>query len=170
MWTHCTYIEWSGQSKLLFLTRYLGEWTDRGVRRLAEGVGDKCKKYADYQPVLTVFTHISRTQSRSKLHVNEPSTYTKYRYLSSPEKSDRLHQLRHQHLYTQKFGHLQVKLKEAIQHTGVTLDGTVTVDLHQVMQEEQEKMVKQFLEGSFQHIFWQQQKHAAAQNKKRGMQ
>ncbi len=45
----------------------------------------------------------------------------------------------------------------------------MTSDLHQVMQDEEHQALRQFPPGSFQHVFWQQQKEAASRQDKRGM-
>jgi len=45
---------------------------------------------------------------------------------------------------------------------GVSLDEGMTSDFHQIMQEEEEQVKQAYPEGSFQHIFWKQQKEAAS--------
>ena len=51
------------------------------------------------------------------------------------------------------------------------LDDSTTLDLHQIMLEEEEQVAQKFPPGSFQDIFWQQQKEAASRSgkEKRGM-
>ena len=51
-----------------------------------------------------------------------------------------------------KIERLKVKLKNAIDNKGVSLDREVTDDLHQVMEEEEEKAMSDVQPGSFRHI------------------
>ncbi len=91
-------------------------------------------------------------------------------YLTSPEKNERLQELHRQHRITQKQLHrLQVKVEKLIEEKGVCLDEPLTTDLQQVIVDEEQQMVRRFPEGSFQHIFWQQQKQAAVRPDKRGI-
>ena len=70
-----------------------------------------------------------------------------------------------------KVEHLQAKLTRITASIGVPLDDSTTSDLHQIMLEEEEHVAQKFPLGSFQHIFWQQQKEAASRSgkEKRGM-
>ena len=57
-----------------------------------------------------------------------------------------------------KVERLQAKLTRITASVGVPLDDSTTSDLHQIMLEEEEQVAQKFPLGSFQHIFWQQQK------------
>ena len=86
------------------------------------------------------------------------SSHINYRYLSTPEKLERMKTLhRTNRAARMKIERLKVKLKNAIDNKGVSLDREVTYDLHQVMEEEEEKAMSDVQPGSFRHIFWQQQ-------------
>ena len=70
-----------------------------------------------------------------------------------------------------KVERLQAKLTRITASVGVPLDDSTTSDLHQIMLEEEEQVAQKFPPGSFQDIFWQQQKEAASRSRKekRGM-
>lgn len=55
---------------------------------------------------------------------------------------------------------LRAKLASITASHGVCLDDTTSLDLHQIMEVEQQ-VVHRFPRGSFQQIFWQQQKESA---------
>ena len=86
-----------------------------------------------------------------------------YRFLSTPEKIERLKHLHHQTCtFMKQQAHLKVKLKEAILQQEVMLDDDMTTDLCSVTKEEQQHMEKEFLEESFQQILWDQQQQATS--------
>ena len=90
----------------------------------------------------------------------------------TPEKLDRLHNLHHKNRLAQtKVERLQAKLTQITASVGVPLDDSTTMGLNQIMLEEEEQVAQKFPPGSFQHIFWQQQKEAASRSgkEKRGM-
>ena len=70
-----------------------------------------------------------------------------------------------------KVERLQAKITRITASVGVPLDDSTTSDLHQIMLEEEEQVAQKFSPGSFQDIFWQQQKEAASRSgkEKRGM-
>lgn len=99
-----------------------------------------------------------------------PSSHTNYRYLSTPEKIERLRGLHQESRSAQKKLHrIQVKVAEYIESRGVTLDAETTVDIQQIMQEHEHHIIRQFPPGSFQSVFWKQQKEAALCKDKRGI-
>ena len=67
-----------------------------------------------------------------------------------------------------KIERLKAKLSSVIEKRGVPLDSTTTSDLSQIMAEEESEALKGIQPGTFQYIFWQQQKEAAAKDS-RGM-
>ena len=60
-----------------------------------------------------------------------------------------------------KVHRLQAKVVELIESRGVTLDADTTVDIQQIMQAHDDQIIRQFPPGSFQSVFWKQQKEAA---------
>ena len=83
---------------------------------------------------------------------------------------DRLHDLQHQNrLAKLRIDRLKEKLSTIIADQSVVLDEGTSKDIKEIMQEEEEQVTKSFDEGSFQQIFWQQQKEAASKSDKRGI-
>ena len=83
---------------------------------------------------------------------------------------DRLHSFQHQtKLATLRMERLKTKLSSIIATQGITQDEEMSSDLVTMMKEEEEQVFKTYAEGSFQQIFWNQQKKAASKSDKRGM-
>ena len=100
----------------------------------------------------------------------QPDSHTNYRFLATPEKVERLRLLHHEHrLMRKKLTRLQGKLQEAIARQVVCADETTNSDLQAIMKEEEDQVMKLFPDGSFQQIFWEQQKKAAAKKDPRGV-
>ena len=98
------------------------------------------------------------------------SSHTNFRYLSTPEKIDRLKGLRLESCKAQKkLDRLKAKLTEVTENQGISLDEQTTSDLHQIMVAEEQHVLKEYPRNSFQRIFWQQQKEAASRTDMRGM-
>ena len=98
------------------------------------------------------------------------SSHTNYRYLSTPEKHQRMKSLHHENrLARLRLERLRAKLEEAIESKGVSMDDDITDDLHKVMEEEEKKAMDGVEQGSFRQLFWSQQKEAAGKRDKRGM-
>ena len=123
---------------------------------------DRCQQCNNHRSTLHALA--SRESRRTK---PDRSSHTNYRYLSTPEKIDRLHDLRHENRIGQrKLDRLQAKLASLTASHGVSMDENTSSDLHKIMEEEEEQVLGRFPRGSFQHIFWQQQKEAASQSGK----
>ena len=91
------------------------------------------------------------------------SSHVNYRYLATPEKIDRLRKLHHRHRLAQnKLSHLEIKLQEAIDQQAVTVDEETDSDIRAIMEEEKGQVLNNYAEGSFQRIFWDQQKAATS--------
>lgn len=59
-------------------------------------------------------------------------------------------------------GRLKAKLASLIESKGVILHEDTTSDLHKIMAEEEVKVKKTYPEGSFQQLFWDQQRQASS--------
>ena len=98
------------------------------------------------------------------------TSHTNYRYLSTPEKNEKLKQLhKASRAAKMKVERLKEKLKKEIDKEGVTLETLMTADLHEIMKEEEHQALTGVEDGSFQQLFWNQQKEAAARKDKRVM-
>ncbi len=128
----------------------------------------RCQKCTDYRRTLNAMAcRVCQSKSTDR---TAPSSHTNYRYLSSPEKNDRLRQLHQENRSAhKKIERLKAKLADVIAKRGVSLESETTSDLHQVMQDEEQQALSKFPPGSFQYVFWQQQKEAASRKDSRGM-
>ena len=131
---------------------------------------DRCQRCTDYRR--TLHAMVSRqSQSQHKSISNATlSSHTNYRYLSTPEKIERLGSLHHENRSAQKkLQRLRVKVAEMIASRGISLDAETTGDSQQIMEEEEHHVLRKFPPDSFQSVFWQQQKEATSRKDKRGM-
>ena len=126
---------------------------------------NRCQKCMQYRETLriTVFRH-DRKEPTDR---SAPSSHTNYRYLSTPEKLDRL---RHWHdksrALQKKILRCQERIAGLVAKEGVSMDADTTADLHAVMEEENINVAKQYLENSFERIFWDQQREASSKSSK----
>ena len=95
-----------------------------------------------------------------------PSSHTNYRYLSIPEKVDRMRQLHECSRSAQKKLHrLKARVCEMMSKKSVGLDAETASDLCTITQQEEENICSKYPEDSFQRVFWQQQKEALSNDK-----
>ena len=134
---------------------------------LSKEAASRCHCCTTYRRTLGVMA--SRQCKRHSLERVVPSSHTNYRYLTTPEKVDRLRQLHQDSRSSQrKIQHLKTRVSQLIAKDGMTLDLETTTDLHTIMQEEETKVLSRYPEGSFQRVFWQQQQMASSTDR-RGM-
>ena len=92
------------------------------------------------------------------------------RYLSKPDMVSRLHALQHKNRLSKlEVERLKVKLADVIAKQSVALDQDTSNDMKEVMQQVEEQAMKNCAKGSFQQVFWQQQKNATLKPDKRGI-
>lgn len=111
-----------------------------------------------------------RRASIASLSVDSTATtsHTNYRYLSTPKKCDRMRALhRDRRASHVKAERLRLRLQEVIAEKGVSLEESLTDDLCEVMDEEEERVMSD-VKSTFQEIFWKQQREAASRDP-RGM-
>ena len=103
----------------------------------------------------------SREKCRASTTVCTSSSHINYRYLTTPEKNDRLRGMRQENRALQlKINRLKMKLASVMETTGVILDEETSSDFQQIMAEKDGHIAEQFPKDSFQAIFWEQQKKA----------
>lgn len=103
------------------------------------------------------------TPASTKSHVN-------YRYLSTPEKDQRLQELHTQYRCSaKKAKRLEEKLKAMIEEKGEVVDEGLNSDLKQIMHDCSEKVSNEHPEGSLLQVFWEQQLKATSCADKRQM-
>lgn len=92
------------------------------------------------------------------------------RYLTKPQMVDRLHTVQHQNRLSKlRIERLKAKLAAVIEKQSIVLDQATSNDLQEIITQQEEHEVKNWEEGSFKQVFWQQQKDAAKKADKRGM-
>ena len=99
-----------------------------------------------------------------------PSSHTNYAALSTPEKDERLH---HLHLEAknakQKLERLRDKIRVHAARASPNVDEALDGDLRLTISEKDKEVKERYPEGSFQRVFWDQQKKAASLNNSRSM-
>ena len=119
---------------------------------------DQCVKCMKYRDTLRKIGH--REKQRKPDQVASPSSHTNYRYLQDDEKDQRLQNLHTLYRNTKsKLERLRVKIAQATSDSGVQLDEQMHTDM-MTMVESSSSEVAMYPEGSFQQIFWEEQKKA----------
>ena len=113
----------------------------------------------------TLHALASRKNSKSETS----SIFTNYRYLSTPEKVARLSNMQHQkRLAKLKIDRLLKNFNLITDKESICIDDETSNDLKHIISEEEDEVLAKFPEGSFQRVFWEQQKKASATPDKRG--
>lgn len=137
---------------------------------LSSGEEVRCGQCTQYRKVLHAMLFREHNHSDTSVSRTDADSHVNYRYLKTPEKIERLQALHHQNrLCLKRLSRLQSKLHEVIEQQSVVVDEPVADDLSQIMEEEEVQVQSLFPEGSFQQVFWQQQKQAVQQKDKRGI-
>ena len=98
------------------------------------------------------------------------TSHVNYRYLSTPEKDQRLRGLHTQYRCSaKKAKRLEEKIKAMIEDNGEVVDEEMNSDLKQIMHDCSEKVTNEHPEGSLPRVFWEQQLKAASCADKRQM-
>ena len=128
----------------------------------------RCTKCASYRDSLrSMVSRHTSLKSTNRVSTNSP---VNFRYLTSPEKSERYSQSRQEVKAANKeVNRLQKLLDKAMQRDGMSLCSDDHNSLLRVMKENADKIKKAFPEGSFKQLFWQQQFEAASKGNARQM-
>ena len=123
----------------------------------------RCQQCLSYRETLRImaFRH-NQEQIQSKF---VPSSHVNYRYLTSPQKKERLRRLHdHSRSLQKKLSRRQERIAALVAKEGVHLDTETTNDLHLITEEENSFVVKSYPENSFQRIFWNHQREASCRS------
>ena len=122
--------------------------------------GSRCSSCTTYRKTLRSLS--SRHTSKEQSHF-DISSHINYRFLTTPEKDQRLRELHSQHRNTTKrMKRVQDKLAVAIEEKGISVDESMHGDLRQIMEECSEKVESEYPVGSIPYVFWKQQLRAAS--------
>ena len=101
---------------------------------------------------------------------SDPHSHTNYRYFSDSEKNARLKELHRENRNAKRrMAHLEEKLRERIEDEGEQMDKETSLDLKQIMEENNEQIETQYPRDSFMYLFWKQQREALGKKDLRGM-
>lgn len=112
---------------------------------------------------------VKRAKSQDRSQLTDPSSHVNYRFIRTPEKDSRLHELhRRDRAIKKRLFRLRNKLDDITMKFGVLVDNHMTSDLVEIMKTHKDQVLSHHSENSFPHIFWQQQ-FEAAQKSPKGM-
>ena len=119
----------------------------------------RCQKCEVHRKSL--FSLLSRKESRRDTDSCAPDSHVNYRFLSTPEKITRLQRLHSlQRSTKQQLERLKQKLARAIESDGVVVADSMSHDLQEIMEENTSTVANAFPENSFERLFWEQQQWA----------
>ncbi len=99
-----------------------------------------------------------------------PDSHVNYRYLSTPEKVDRLNRLHSLQRQTQlRLHRMKAKNEQVAEEKGIEVDEATHNDLSDIMKEPSTTVKDAFPVGSFQKLFWEQQQKASSLKDSRSM-
>ena len=129
---------------------------------IAAGRCSACKKYrANLRSIYKQWTKLCTASASS--HCNE-------RYLKTPEKREKISKLRSKvNALDKRISRLKEKVATLIESRGEPVDDELCSDLSTIMQENDDIVRKDFPEGSFQWLLWNEQKKAASVKSATGM-
>ena len=107
---------------------------------------------------------LNRAVNRKGKATTAPHSHTNHRYLSSPEKIERLQQKNR--LSQKRITRLTEKLAELTTRDGVCLGDDTSGDLGEIIKHEDKGVREKHPEGSFLRLFWDQQKEALSKHPK----
>ncbi len=103
----------------------------------------------------------------SPAETTSTSSHVNYRYLSTPQKVQRLRQLSQKNRQLrEKIRRLQRKLDKVYETSSVLLDDETSQDLQDIMDQQDSSVQAKYQEDSFEAIFWRHQKHSLSKKGK----
>ena len=128
----------------------------------------RCSSCLSHRHVLrTLVARLKRPILHSK---TAHGSRANFRYLTTPDKIDRLHKMRKfQHRTQAHLARLESQLHQVIEEEGVEVDEATHAYLKHIVTETDDHVKSSVPENSFQKIFWEQQKKASALNNSRSM-
>ena len=128
---------------------------------LVDGTQERCCYCESYRKCLTAMaSRASRTSMQAEDRTC-PSSHTNYIYLTSEEKSVRLHRLQHEkRMLQQQLRRLQNAISESTATEGIILNEELHDDISQLMKDHTKDVHSNYEEGTFQRLFWEQQNMA----------
>ena len=114
--------------------------------------GNKCHACSQYR------SHLRSLHSRASRKMKSPSKYQNNRYLSTPDKEKKLKVLQERALAAEsEVRRLKLKIEESMLRHGVEVDEGLHRDLSNIMEASKDTVSKEFPQGSFRRLFWDEQ-------------
>ena len=128
-----------------------------------------CSVCKSYRQTLYALQYKRDTQPPS-VHPEMPTSHVNFRYLSSPQKVQRMRKMKAMVLAAKsQIAHLEMKLMELTERSGVEVDKELHSNLTTIAEENERQVLDTYPEGSFQQLFWKQQLQAAQARSSKGM-
>ena len=128
----------------------------------------RCSQCDSHRKVLHIL--LSRQEKRALDGRTAHNSHANYRYLNTPEKVQRLHDMRSVQRRTEtQLKQLRTQVNRIVQEEGVEVDEELHADLQKIMSESEEEVTSSSAGSSFQEIFFKQQKEAVAHKNSRSM-
>ena len=125
----------------------------------------RCYACSQYRSNLRA--QVCRVNKRDIAQVSDPSSHINFRFMKTPEKDARLHELhRRESAMKKRLSRLKEKLDEATTQLGVSLEDNMTTDLVDIMQSQNDEVISSHSENSFPRLFWQEQYKAVLKSRK----
>ena len=128
---------------------------------------DPCKAY---QKVLNAMLSRHQKPSVSERSPSQPDSCVNIRFLNTPQRKERMKRL-HKSVRSgqQKVNRLQQKLDAVVEKRAIQVDPDLHDDLSAIVKEKTLQIKHNYPPGSFQHVFWEQQKLAMEKSDSRSM-
>ena len=127
---------------------------------IAEG-NKRCDVCKHYRKTLT--SMLARKENTTTTDRTAPDSHVNYRYLTSPEKKERMQRLHTLQRQTkQQLDSMKARISQSVEVSGVTVDEDMHSHLLSIAEENAQNVVASCPKDSFRRVFWEQQKKAAS--------
>lgn len=101
---------------------------------------------------------LHRADHATTVSPSSTKSHTNMRFLNTPQKSKRYRELKARCVAAEKkIKRLEDTINRLLASSSVEVDNQLHQDLSQIVKENEDKVLKEFHENSFQHLFWEQQ-------------
>ena len=134
------------------------------------GPSGRCPCCTKYRKTFRSLSSRYTSKELETSRITSAVSHTNFRYLTTPEKDQRLRELHSHHRNTTKrLKRVEDKLAVTIKERGISVDKGMHCDLRQIMEEFNNKVTSDHPIGSLSRVFWEQQLKAVSCNDQRQM-
>ena len=121
--------------------------------------GTKCSECVAYRDTLRSIHHRwSKKLNQSPSKVTSTHSHANERWLNTPQRKEKVLQLKSRMRASEKrVKYMEGKIKEFMEKKGVQVDDPLHAGLNQIMNDHTREIQKNYEEGSFHRLFWDQQ-------------